>query len=83
MAESMFDFDLKDVDRIGPKTKEKLIAGGHVIAHTCTYRIYLKKAGQERVATIVDSPCHPYGDTRFQLTEKGVVDVESPRKIRN
>ena len=27
--------------------------GGNVIAHACTYRIYLKKAGQERVATIV------------------------------
>lgn len=50
--------------------------GGNVIAHACTYRIYLKKAGKERIATIVDSPCHPYIDTRFTLTEAGVTDPE-------
>ena len=55
-------------------------AGGHVIAHACTYRIYLKKAGQERIATMVDSPCHPYGDTRFTVNEKGVVDIEVSSK---
>ena len=54
--------------------------GGHVIAHACTYRIYLKKAGQERIATMVDSPCHPYGDTRFQITDKGVADPDSSKK---
>jgi DNA repair protein RadA len=50
-------------------------AGGNVIAHACTYRIYLKKAGSQRIATMVDSPCHPYTDVRFQLTEKGVEDI--------
>jgi DNA repair protein RadA len=49
-------------------------AGGNVIAHACTYRIYLKKSGPQRIATIVDSPYHPYSDTRFQITEKGVED---------
>jgi len=58
-------------------------AGGHVIAHACTYRIYLKTAGQERVATMIDSPCHPYGDTRFQVTDKGVVDLESSKKDKD
>lgn len=57
-------------------------AGGHVIAHACTYRVYLKKSGQERSATIVDSPCHPYGTVRFQVTEKGIVDVDQPRKSK-
>jgi len=56
--------------------------GGNVIAHACTYRIYLKKAGQERVATIVDSPYHPYSETRFRITERGVDDLENPRKSR-
>jgi len=56
--------------------------GGNVIAHACTYRIYLKKAGQERIATIVDSPYHPYSETRFKITEKGVDDLESSRKSR-
>jgi DNA repair protein RadA len=55
-------------------------AGGNVIAHACTYRIYLKKSGPQRVATIVDSPCHPYGDTRFQITEKGIEDVSPSKK---
>ena len=55
-------------------------AGGHVIAHACTYRIYLKKAGQDRIATMVDSPYHPYGDTRFTITEMGVVDTDLTKK---
>jgi DNA repair protein RadA len=49
-------------------------AGGNVIAHACTYRIYLKKAGPQRSATIVDSPLHPYSQTKFQITEGGVED---------
>ena len=57
-------------------------AGGHVIAHACTYRVYLKKSGQERNATMVDSPCHPYGSARFQVTEKGVVDIDQSKKSR-
>jgi DNA repair protein RadA len=52
-------------------------AGGHA----CTYRIYLKKAGQERVATIIDSRYHPYSDTRFIISEKGVEDPE-PKKTK-
>jgi DNA repair protein RadA len=47
-----------------------------VIAHTCTYRVYLKKAGKQRIATIVDSPFHPYSDTRFQITDRDVEDVQ-------
>lgn len=54
-------------------------AGGHVIGHACTYRVHLKKAGQERIATIVDSPYHPYSDTRFMISEKGVEDPEPKR----
>lgn len=56
--------------------------GGHIIGHACTYRIYLKKAGQERSATIIDSPYHPYSETRFMITEKGVEDPE-PKKGRD
>ena len=52
-------------------------AGGNVIAHACTYRIYLRKSGKERKATIVDSPLHPYSDTRFKVTDKGVEDPSS------
>jgi DNA repair protein RadA len=56
-------------------------AGGNVIAHACTYRVYVKKSGPERVATMIDSPYHPYSDTRFQITSKGVEDPE-PKKSK-
>jgi DNA repair protein RadA len=56
-------------------------AGGHILGHACTYRVYLKKAGQERIATIIDSPYHPYSETRFVISEKGVEDPE-PKKGR-
>jgi len=52
-------------------------AGGNVIAHACTYRIYLKKSGPNRIATMVDSPYHPYSDVKFRITEKGIVDLET------
>ncbi|MEM2886336.1 MAG: DNA repair and recombination protein RadA, partial [Thermoproteota archaeon] len=54
--------------------------GGNVIAHASTYRIYLKKAGQERIATIVDSPYHPYGEARFRITGKGIEDPEGSKR---
>jgi len=56
--------------------------GGHVVAHTSTYRIYLRKAAKNRIARMVDSPYHPERDAVFILDEKGVDDPseDSPRK---
>src|SRR5919106_51527 len=54
-------------------------AGGNVIGHTSTYRIYLRKSGENRVAKMIDSPYHPYSDTRFTINEKGVDDLEDSR----
>ncbi|HYB45379.1 MAG TPA: DNA repair and recombination protein RadA [Nitrososphaerales archaeon] len=56
--------------------------GGHVVAHTSTYRIYLRKAAKNRIARMVDSPYHPERDAVFMLDEKGVDDPaeESTRK---
>jgi DNA repair protein RadA len=48
--------------------------GGHVVAHTSTYRIYLRKAGKNRIARMIDSPYHPEMDTVFMIDEKGVDD---------
>ncbi|MBI4257461.1 MAG: DNA repair and recombination protein RadA [Thaumarchaeota archaeon] len=48
--------------------------GGHVVGHTSTYRIYLRKAGKNRVARMVDSPYHPEREVLFVLNEKGVDD---------
>lgn len=56
--------------------------GGHVVAHTSTYRIYLRKAAKNRIARMVDSPYHPERDAVFCLDERGVDDPpeETSRK---
>jgi DNA repair protein RadA len=51
-------------------------AGGNVVAHSSTYRIYLRKSGENRLAKMMDSPYHPYSDTRFTISEKGADDIE-------
>jgi DNA repair protein RadA len=50
-------------------------AGGNILAHICTYRIYLRK-GKNRRAIIVDSPLHPYSEARFQISDGGIIDPE-------
>ncbi len=49
--------------------------GGHVVAHTATFRIYLKKSkGELRVARLIDSPHLPEGEVVFRITERGIED---------
>jgi DNA repair protein RadA len=48
--------------------------GGHVVAHTSTYRVYLKRSGKNRIARMVDSPYHPEKEVLFTLTEQGISD---------
>ena len=49
--------------------------GGHVVAHTATFRIYLKKSkGDLRVARLIDSPHLPEGEVVFRITERGIED---------
>lgn len=51
--------------------------GGNVVAHTSTYRIYLKRSsGKNRIARMVDSPYHAEREVLFTLSERGVADVE-------
>jgi DNA repair protein RadA len=50
--------------------------GGHIVAHTATFRVYLKKSkGDLRVARLIDSPHLPEGEAVFRITEKGVEDT--------
>ncbi|RLE62666.1 MAG: DNA repair and recombination protein RadA [Thermoprotei archaeon] len=50
-------------------------AGGHVLAHGCTYRVFLKKSREgKRIARIIDSPCHPEREVVFFISTEGVVD---------
>ena len=50
--------------------------GGHVVAHTSTYRVFLKRAGKNRIARMVDSPYHPEREVLFTLNEQGVADPD-------
>jgi DNA repair protein RadA len=49
--------------------------GGHVLAHASNYRIYLRKAKEnKRIARLVDAPDLPPGEVVFRITDEGVRD---------
>lgn len=49
--------------------------GGHVVGHTATFRIYLRKSkGDKRIARLVDSPNLPDGEAVFSVTTEGLHD---------
>ena len=49
--------------------------GGHILAHSATLRVYLRKGkAGKRVARLIDSPHLPEGEAVFRITEKGVED---------
>jgi DNA repair protein RadA len=52
-------------------------AGGHVMAHACTHRVYIRR-GKEgtRVAKVIDSPYLPESEASFLITEKGIEDID-------
>jgi DNA repair protein RadA len=52
-------------------------AGGNIMGHACTYRIFLRKIGRDRLAVMVDSPHHAYSQVRFKISEKGVENAEA------
>jgi DNA repair protein RadA len=57
-------------------------AGGHVVAHTSTYRVYIRKTGKNRVARMVDSPYHAEREAVFVLNDRGVDDPPDERSRR-
>jgi DNA repair protein RadA len=49
--------------------------GGHIVGHTATFRLYLRKSkGEKRIARLVDSPCLPEGEAVFSVTAEGLAD---------
>ena len=49
--------------------------GGHIVGHTATFRIYLRKSkGPRRIARLIDSPHLPEGEAVFTITTEGVRD---------
>ncbi len=52
-------------------------AGGHIMAHACTHRVYLRRSkGDTRTAKVIDSPYLPENTAKFRITERGIEDVE-------
>lgn len=52
--------------------------GGHIMAHSSTTRLYLRKGrGEQRIAKVYDSPSLPEADALFQLTDGGIADPET------
>ncbi len=50
--------------------------GGHIVAHACTTRVYLRKSkGDRRIARVVDSPCLPEAEAVFVIKEEGIADA--------
>lgn len=52
-------------------------AGGNAVAHSSTYRIFLRKNGKNRTATMEDSPSHPYERAKFSISESRIQDAKS------
>lgn len=51
--------------------------GGHILGHTSTYRLYVRKSkGEKRVAKLIDSPYLPEGEAVFAVTAEGIRDAE-------
>lgn len=49
--------------------------GGHVLAHTSTYRLYVRRSKEDRrIMKLVDSPNLPDGEIVFRVTPEGVRD---------
>jgi DNA repair protein RadA len=64
-------------DNMHPGFDSMKAAGGNIVAHGTTYRIFLKKFGKNRVATMFDSPSHPYQHVKFSISESGIQDATS------
>ena len=55
--------------------------GGHIVAHTATFRVYLKQShGDLRIARLIDSPHLPEGEAIFKVTERGIEDADEEQK---
>ncbi len=49
--------------------------GGHIVGHTATFRLYLRKSkGPKRIARLIDSPHLPEGEAVFSVNKEGIRD---------
>lgn len=60
----------------GMPGSDKMPAGGHILAHASTTRLFLKKGrGDARICKILQSPSLPEGEAEFCIHEEGIGDV--------
>jgi len=49
--------------------------GGHIVGHTATFRLYLRKSkGGKRIARLIDSPHLAEGEAVFSVLKEGIRD---------
>lgn len=65
-----------DVPEVIPGVKPMRPAGGNVVAHGSTFRLWLEKSKGRTRVTVIDSPKHARSSTYVRLTGKGVEDAE-------
>jgi DNA repair protein RadA len=58
-------------------------AGGNIMGHNSTYRIFLKRSGKNRIATMFDSPYHPNQQTKFAISDDGIRNTTSYKSPEN
>jgi len=57
-------------------------AGGNILAHASTTRVWLRRAKGEgkRIARVFDSPCLPEAECVFRITSKGIEDAPEEKQ---
>ncbi|XP_066900920.1 DNA repair protein RAD51 homolog 1 [Halyomorpha halys] len=51
--------------------------GGHIMAHSSTTRLYLRKGrGETRICKVYDSPCLPEAEAMFSINPDGIGDAK-------
>ena len=64
-----------DSNAFGGNDKKPI--GGHIMAHACQTRLYLKKGlKQNRICKIYDSPSLPEDETSYSITDRGIDDPQ-------
>ena len=58
-------------------------AGGNIMGHSSTYRIFLKRSGKNRVAIMFDSPYHPNQQVKFSISDEGIKNENSYKGHEN
>ena len=56
---------------------DKKPIGGHIMAHACQTRLFLKKGlKQNRICKVYDSPSLPEDETTYSITDRGIDDPQ-------